>query len=67
MEQRAGQDTWNRVNKRKKVGGKVKLVSDRVETEKFYSQCDKKPLDCFEQEKEMLRHIFLKTILGLKN
>ena len=55
------------MNKRKKVGGKVKLVSDHVETEKFYSQFDEKPLDCFEHEKEMLRHIFLQTILGLKN
>ena len=52
-EQRGGQDTWNSVNKRKKGGGQLKLVSDHVETETFQFQWDDKPLDCFQQEKEV--------------
>ena len=34
-EQRGGQDIWNSVNKSKKGGGKLKLVSDHIETETF--------------------------------
>ena len=42
------------MNKRKKGGGQLKLVSDHVETETFPFQWDDKPLDCFQPEKEVI-------------
>lgn len=45
--------------RKRREGPDVRLVSDNRETEKFYSQCGENPLDCFEQEKEVIRPKFV--------
>lgn len=46
--------------KGRKERGEVKLWSDHVETVKKITLRDGKPLDCFKQEKKMIRFKFLK-------